>query len=66
MLIKYEREDFVKLKCSSIRNTLFFNSSVASAATNNRYSVNNTIRQAPNTGDAPGGWGITPGHTHWG
>lgn len=45
---------------------LFFNSSVASAATNNKYSVNNTIRQAPNTGDASGGWGITPGHTHWG
>lgn len=45
---------------------LFFNSSVASAATNNKYSVNNTIRQASNTGDAPGGWGITPGHTHWG
>ena len=45
---------------------LFFNSSVASAATNNKYSVNNTIRQASNTVDAPGGWGITPGHTHWG
>ena len=45
---------------------LFFNLSVASAATNNKYSVNNTIRQASNTGDAPGGWGITPGHTHWG
>lgn len=61
-----KKKILLSLSLVVLGNTLFFNSSVASAATNNRYSVNNTIRQAPNTGNAPGGWGITPGHTHWG